>query len=228
MGLVLPGFVATEGFPQRELRDRLATRWLVSTPERVAEAIIDAGPGGKAERYVPRGYGLVAAPRVLAPRLVRRVTRRLAAALTPATGARERLTGRGAASPRFCRRLLFAALGCVRVRVAVVDMGTNSTRLLVADVVDGRVRELDRRSTVTRLGRGVDTSGQLAAEAIEEVCAAVAALHRRSTRSSAPSGCARSRPAPSATPRTARCSSPSCASASPSTPGSSTAPRRQG
>ncbi|HLM30109.1 MAG TPA: Ppx/GppA phosphatase family protein [Solirubrobacterales bacterium] len=57
--------------------------------------------------------------------------------------------------------------------MAVVDMGTNSTRLLVADVVDGEVRELERRSTVTRLGRGVDTSGQLAAEAIEDVCAVV-------------------------------------------------------
>jgi exopolyphosphatase / guanosine-5'-triphosphate,3'-diphosphate pyrophosphatase len=55
------------------------------------------------------------------------------------------------------------------MRVAVVDMGTNSTRLLVAEV-DGEVRELERRSTVTRLGRGVDTSSQLAAEAIEEVC----------------------------------------------------------
>jgi exopolyphosphatase/guanosine-5'-triphosphate,3'-diphosphate pyrophosphatase len=53
-------------------------------------------------------------------------------------------------------------------------MGTNSTRLLVADVDDGRVRELDRRSTVTRLGRGVDTSGQLSAEAIEDVCSVVA------------------------------------------------------
>jgi exopolyphosphatase / guanosine-5'-triphosphate,3'-diphosphate pyrophosphatase len=52
-------------------------------------------------------------------------------------------------------------------------MGTNSTRLLVADVAEGRVRELERRSTVTRLGRGVDTSGQLAAEAIEDVCAAI-------------------------------------------------------
>jgi exopolyphosphatase/guanosine-5'-triphosphate,3'-diphosphate pyrophosphatase len=59
------------------------------------------------------------------------------------------------------------------LRVGVVDMGTNSTRLLVADVVDGRVRELERRSTVTRLGRGVDTSGQLAIEAIEDVCAVV-------------------------------------------------------
>jgi exopolyphosphatase/guanosine-5'-triphosphate,3'-diphosphate pyrophosphatase len=60
------------------------------------------------------------------------------------------------------------------MRVAVVDMGTNSTRLLVADVEDGEVEELERRSTVTRLGRGVDTSRQLAAEAIEEVCATVA------------------------------------------------------
>ena len=62
-----------------------------------------------------------------------------------------------------------------RLRVAVVDMGTNSTRLLVADVAGGRVREIERRSTVTRLGRGVDTSRQLATEAIEDVCAAVAA-----------------------------------------------------
>ncbi len=60
------------------------------------------------------------------------------------------------------------------MRVAVVDIGTNSTRLLVADVDDGRVTELERRSTVTRLGRGVDTSGQLAAEAIDDVCDTVA------------------------------------------------------
>ena len=57
-----------------------------------------------------------------------------------------------------------------RMRVAVVDIGTNSTRLLVADVADGRVSEVERRSTVTRLGRGVDTSSQLAAEAVEDVC----------------------------------------------------------
>jgi exopolyphosphatase/guanosine-5'-triphosphate,3'-diphosphate pyrophosphatase len=57
--------------------------------------------------------------------------------------------------------------------VAVVDMGTNSTRLLVADVEDGEVKELERRSTVTRLGRGVDTSRQLATEAIEDVVSAV-------------------------------------------------------
>ncbi|MGN6556835.1 MAG: Ppx/GppA phosphatase family protein, partial [Solirubrobacterales bacterium] len=58
-------------------------------------------------------------------------------------------------------------------RVAVIDVGTNSTRLLVADVEEGRVSPLERRSTVTRLGRGVDLSGHLASEAIEDVCAAI-------------------------------------------------------
>src|SRR3954468_11698668 len=52
-------------------------------------------------------------------------------------------------------------------------MGTNSTRLLVADVEDGGVNEIERRSTVTRLGRGVDTTQQLATEAIEDVTDAV-------------------------------------------------------
>jgi exopolyphosphatase / guanosine-5'-triphosphate,3'-diphosphate pyrophosphatase len=58
-------------------------------------------------------------------------------------------------------------------RVAVIDIGSNSTRLLVADVEGGRVRPVERRSTVTRLGRGVDLSGQLAAEAVEAACGAV-------------------------------------------------------
>jgi exopolyphosphatase/guanosine-5'-triphosphate,3'-diphosphate pyrophosphatase len=58
-------------------------------------------------------------------------------------------------------------------RVAVIDVGTNSTRLLVADVLDGRVSPLERQSTVTRLGRGVDLSGHLSAEAIEDVCTAI-------------------------------------------------------
>lgn len=56
----------------------------------------------------------------------------------------------------------------------MVDVGTNSTRLLVADVDGGNVTEGARQSRVTRLGRGVDLSGQLAAEAIEDVCAAIA------------------------------------------------------
>jgi uncharacterized protein len=74
VGLVLPGFVATEGFPQEQLTGRRATRWMVSTPEKVAEAIVDAGPGGQAERYVPRPYWLAAIARTVAPRLVRRAT----------------------------------------------------------------------------------------------------------------------------------------------------------
>jgi len=73
VGMVLPGFVRTEGFPATELREKAVTRWIVSKPEKVAEAIVEAGPGGRAERYVPRPYGIFAALRILAPSLVRRV-----------------------------------------------------------------------------------------------------------------------------------------------------------
>src|SRR2546423_1655146 len=69
---VPPGFSATEGFAADELRAKAITRWIVSRPEKAAEAIVDAGLHGKAERYVPRGYGLAAALRVLAPALVRK------------------------------------------------------------------------------------------------------------------------------------------------------------
>jgi exopolyphosphatase/guanosine-5'-triphosphate,3'-diphosphate pyrophosphatase len=47
------------------------------------------------------------------------------------------------------------------VRVAAVDLGTNSTRLLVADVDDGRIDELVRRTKITRLGEGVDERKRL-------------------------------------------------------------------
>jgi exopolyphosphatase / guanosine-5'-triphosphate,3'-diphosphate pyrophosphatase len=46
-------------------------------------------------------------------------------------------------------------------RVAAVDLGTNSTRLLVADVEDGRLEEVERRLTITRLGEGVDERRRL-------------------------------------------------------------------
>lgn len=59
-------------------------------------------------------------------------------------------------------------------RVAIIDIGTNSTRILVADVSGNRVEEVERISTVTRLGRGVDHSGTLSPEAIEDVCEAIA------------------------------------------------------
>jgi uncharacterized protein len=90
VGMVLPGFIATEGFPATELRQRALTRWVVSKPETVAEAIFEAGPGGKAERYVPRGYALAAVARILAPRLVRRVLSAGAAdTLTTSTAAEQ-------------------------------------------------------------------------------------------------------------------------------------------
>ncbi len=58
-------------------------------------------------------------------------------------------------------------------RVAVIDVGSNSTRLLIADV-DGDVSVIERQSRVTRLGRGVDLSRQLSDEAIEAACEAIA------------------------------------------------------
>jgi uncharacterized protein len=73
VGLVLPGFVSTEGFPQDGLRKNPATRWIVSKPEKVAAAIVAAGPGGRAERIVPRGYALFPLLRILTPGLVRRL-----------------------------------------------------------------------------------------------------------------------------------------------------------
>ena len=45
---------------------------MVTRPEVVAEAILDAGPGGRAERYTPRYYWIAAALRILAPSLIRK------------------------------------------------------------------------------------------------------------------------------------------------------------
>lgn len=52
-------------------------------------------------------------------------------------------------------------------RVAAIDCGTNSIRLLVADVQDGVLTEIDRRMEVVRLGQGVDRTGRLASDALE-------------------------------------------------------------
>ncbi|GAA2239054.1 Ppx/GppA phosphatase family protein [Promicromonospora sukumoe] len=58
-------------------------------------------------------------------------------------------------------------------RVAAIDCGTNSIRLLVADVdAAGNLTELDRRMEVVRLGQGVDRTGELAPEALERTLAA--------------------------------------------------------
>src|SRR5436309_7722436 len=58
------------------------------------------------------------------------------------------------------------------MRVSVVDIGTNSTRLLIADIEDRRVAaELERRTKVTRLGAGVDADGRLRDDAMGRVYA---------------------------------------------------------
>ncbi len=88
VGLVLPGFIATEGFPATELRARAITRWIVSDADKVADAVIETSLGGKAERYVPRPYGLAAIARILMPGVVRRaVASDQASVLSTRTGA---------------------------------------------------------------------------------------------------------------------------------------------
>ena len=64
-------------------------------------------------------------------------------------------------------------------RVAAVDLGTNSTRLLVADVEDGRVEELDRETVITRLGEGVDRRRRLLPEPIARVRNCLTDFRRR-------------------------------------------------
>ena len=60
------------------------------------------------------------------------------------------------------------------MRVAAIDVGTNSTRLLVAEQQADGFRPLDRRMTITRLGQGVDRARALAPEALERTLATIA------------------------------------------------------
>jgi exopolyphosphatase/guanosine-5'-triphosphate,3'-diphosphate pyrophosphatase len=67
------------------------------------------------------------------------------------------------------------------VRVAAVDCGTNSIRLLIADLADGVLHEVDRRMIIVRLGQGVDATGSFAPEALRrtfEACDVYADLVR--------------------------------------------------
>jgi NAD(P)-dependent dehydrogenase (short-subunit alcohol dehydrogenase family) len=70
VGLVTPGFIATEGFPQEQLTGKPWTRWMVGKPEQGVEAILKAA-NGKAEVSVPAWYGLLPRLRYATPGLVR-------------------------------------------------------------------------------------------------------------------------------------------------------------
>ncbi len=57
-------------------------------------------------------------------------------------------------------------------RVGAVDCGTNSIRLLVADIVDGQLTDVERTMRIVRLGQGVDVTGRIAPEAMDRTLAA--------------------------------------------------------
>lgn len=59
------------------------------------------------------------------------------------------------------------------IRVAAVDCGTNSIRLLIADVADGRLTDVHREMRIVRLGQGVDATGQFAPDALARTHAAL-------------------------------------------------------
>ena len=86
VGMVLPGFVATEGFPQKELVDKPAHALDRLDPRQGRRGDHGRGPGGKAERYVPRAYALAAASRVVMPSVVRRALSGGGKTFTPSTG----------------------------------------------------------------------------------------------------------------------------------------------
>lgn len=59
-------------------------------------------------------------------------------------------------------------------RVGAIDCGTNSIRLLIADLVDGKLRDVHREMRVVRLGQGVDATGEFAPEALARTESALA------------------------------------------------------
>ncbi|MER7502062.1 Ppx/GppA phosphatase family protein [Nonomuraea pusilla] len=64
------------------------------------------------------------------------------------------------------------------MRVAAVDCGTNSVRLLIADVVGQELTDVERRMEIVRLGQGVDRTGRLAPDALERTFAAMRAYRK--------------------------------------------------
>lgn len=71
------------------------------------------------------------------------------------------------------------------MRVAAIDCGTNSIRLLIADVIDGELIDVTRIMTVVRLGEGVDVTGRLSEAAMARTWSAVADYSRQIRQSGA-------------------------------------------
>src|SRR5690606_20844029 len=112
--------------------------------------------GARRQPVRPRGAG--GAPRVVALRPLRRRGRRRS---------RERPAGRGPKNRG----------GGPVTRVAAVDCGTNSVRLLIADIVPGEgggtLTDVERRMEIVRLGEGVDETGRLSPAALERTFTAM-------------------------------------------------------
>ncbi len=83
VGTILPGYIATEGFPQRELLAKRSTARLVGRPEQVADAALRLVRSRKAESYTPRAWRLAALFAALFPARMARVVAR--PAMTPST-----------------------------------------------------------------------------------------------------------------------------------------------
>lgn len=65
------------------------------------------------------------------------------------------------------------------MRLAAIDIGTNTVRLLVADAEDGGFGDVERSRQITRLGKGVDADRRLDAEAVERTVSAIDSFVRR-------------------------------------------------
>jgi NAD(P)-dependent dehydrogenase (short-subunit alcohol dehydrogenase family) len=70
VGLVTPGFIATEGFPQEQLTGKVFTRWMVGKPDQAVDAVLKAA-NGKPEVSVPGWYAILPRLRYATPGLVR-------------------------------------------------------------------------------------------------------------------------------------------------------------
>lgn len=91
------------------------------------------------------------------------------------------------------------------MRAAVIGIGSNSVRMLVAEAADGEIRRISRDRAGTRLFAGLDEAGNLSREAMASSCAAVKQM-ADSARSQGAEKCISLPPAPRVTPPTARIS----------------------